>query len=357
MFVQRIEKGTAETKKKEKKSNEALSQKQNWPGAIPDRRGASYHDDLARQHPRSGCQMDPGAPSRQMAKDTAHVIQRQVIVHKENADGNDNALSFMKDTAQKIDAILQNAFQTFLENRFPGASTNHVLLYLTRRDEFDKGNSLIHPSVSAGYVIESMVNAQIRLMEGVHLQVTGLLKGSRPDIVLKYDDLLGALDITASNNVGHIFNKSGNWTAHENIIYVAELTYPSIDFREMGPVDLTPQQKEDLQERIDRKQQDEKKWKTYLQEHFASNRDSLLSALSIQEISLRSATQRQKGIVIKNLRPFGIKAWEEKGVLKCSAAADFPLPENYVPSSWDQKARALILWIAADSLVWMRSLW
>jgi paraquat-inducible protein B len=112
--------------------------------------------------------------------------------------------------------------------------------------QFQNGQKSMHPSTAAGYVIESMVNKAIEKKPGVKLQDTGLLEGTRPDVVIDHGaGIVGMLDITASNSAGHILSKKGNWLNHKNIPLVMESLYPSINFTTMDRQQLS---EEDLQE-------------------------------------------------------------------------------------------------------------
>jgi len=193
-----------------------------------------------------------------------NVAQRQVIRHKPKEKPVTEAEQEFDKTALEIDGILQTTYREFLKGDFKDASEAYLNQYLLKKRDYDEGNKNIYPAAAAGYVIESKVNERLGGVKHVMgTQVTWLIKGSRPDIVLAMDICYGfrkpgqaappaetvyaALDITTEQRWGHIFEKKGNWCNHKNIIYVAELTYPSIDFRTMGPITLTKEE----QDRID----------------------------------------------------------------------------------------------------------
>jgi hypothetical protein len=159
-----------------------------------------------------------------------NVIQRYPVLHK---PGNVKELTTtaeikIAETADEVDKEVDAAYKKFMGGDFDGANQNHVNLYNLRMYQFQNGEKSMHPSTAAGYVIESMVNKAIEKKPGVKLQDTGLLEGTRPDVVIDHGaGIVGMLDITASNSAGHILSKKGDWLSHKNIPLVMESLYPS----------------------------------------------------------------------------------------------------------------------------------
>jgi len=161
-----------------------------------------------------------------------------------------------RERARAVDNVVEEAYTRFLGGDYTGASDAQIDLYKLRKYEFDTGNWTMHPSTAAGYVIEGMVNSVIQGWEDIQLQVTGLLSGTRPDVVIQLtDDQYALVDITASNSAGHILDKKGNWLNHVPIPVVAESIYPSIDFKTMGESKLSEEDMAAIQQRIAEQQE------------------------------------------------------------------------------------------------------
>ncbi|WP_424094751.1 DUF4157 domain-containing protein [Moorena producens] len=164
------------------------------------------------------------------------VIQRAIVTFKppkpkaESAYTSDEKEG--KDKAKKVDDEVEKAFNEFKTGNYDGASEAQKLVYFRRKQEYDEGKKVIHPSTAAGYVIEGKANVGIKALGSeFETQNTTLLKGTRPDVAIKLSTGNYALvDITAQKSAGHILDKKGNWTGHANIPYVAESIYPSINF-------------------------------------------------------------------------------------------------------------------------------
>ncbi|WP_293112765.1 DUF4157 domain-containing protein, partial [Moorena sp. SIO4G3] len=160
------------------------------------------------------------------------VIQRAIVTFKppkakaESAYTSDEKEG--KDKAKKVDDEVEKAFNEFKTGNYDGASEAQKLVYFRRKQEYDEGKKVIHPSTAAGYVIEGKANVGIKALGSeFETQNTTLLKGTRPDVAIKLSTGNYALvDITAQKSAGHILDKKGNWTGHANIPYVAESIYP-----------------------------------------------------------------------------------------------------------------------------------
>ncbi|WP_293073528.1 DUF4157 domain-containing protein [Moorena sp. SIO4A5] len=164
------------------------------------------------------------------------VIQRKIITFKPQHPKAESAYTPEekegKEKAEKVDNEVEKAFDEFIKGNYDGASEAQKLIYFRRKQEYEDGKKVIHPSTAAGYVIEGKANVGIKALGSeFETQNTTLLKGTRPDVAIKLSTGNYALvDITAQKSAGHILDKKGNWTGHANIPYVAESIYPSINF-------------------------------------------------------------------------------------------------------------------------------
>ncbi|GAA0361479.1 hypothetical protein [Bacillus horti] len=193
-------------------------------------------------------QVMPPSPSTE-----TEVAQRTPIFHKPTAETalTSDVEKELWDIAQKIDDEVNSAYTRFMTGDYNGASQAQIDLYTLRKYEFDNNSKSMHPSTAAGYVIEGMVNSVINGMDGVEIQVTNLLDGTRPDVLITLPSgEMGLLDITASKSAGHILGKKGNWLNHQNIPLVIESVYPSIDFRNMTSQTLSTEDLARIQERM-----------------------------------------------------------------------------------------------------------
>jgi hypothetical protein len=199
-------------------------------------------------------------------------IQRALILHKPKVLNTEVEKEGQR-KARIVDGAVETAFSEFKKGDLAGASDAQKALYLMRKRQYDQGDKGMHPSTAAGYIIEGKVNNKLtkHAGEGFDLQDAHLLKGTRPDIVFSLPgDQKGLVDITASNSVGHIFKKKGNWTNHVNIPYVAESIYTSIDFSD--PSSTSPLTPEQIEEAIKRGQESEE-WKAYVEQEMAAREE------------------------------------------------------------------------------------
>ncbi len=290
-----------------------------------------------------------------------NVIQRSVIRFKPEGFRLTEEQQELQDRAEQIDNILQQAYQEFIANDFEDASDGYVITYALRKNHYDEGVQDMHPSTAAGYVIESKVNNRITRagIKGVSLQNTGLLKGTRPDIVLENDNnKYGLLDITASNNTGHVLLKKGNWTGHKNIIYVAELIYPSIDFKNMRAIELTEEQEAQFSRYANERQNALQEWKDSCENNFLENRKRILDALNNQNIILYPATPRQIETLYSNFGQFGIQLILLYGQkIQGQEIDNFSLDDHalqyYSETSMNDKAQKILNAISSRTVVGM----
>ncbi|MCJ8210549.1 hypothetical protein MUY27_12595 [Mucilaginibacter sp. RS28] len=149
--------------------------------------------------------------------------------------------------AQLVSEAVDIAHEQLENNDLSGAGKPYQDLYLLRLKEYKDGKKTMHPSTAAGYVIESKVTNRLAGQKGFNFQDTGLLTGTRPDIVIDLGNTpdgtrqTALVDITAQNSLSHIYLKKGNWTNHKHILYVAEAWYPTPSFSGAA-AKLTPQQ-------------------------------------------------------------------------------------------------------------------
>ncbi len=290
--------------------------------------------------------------------DNDAIVQRKVMRYKPNVMHplNEDEQAF-ENFANIIDGILDGAYQEFVHGDFSGASKKYINLYCLRKKHFDEGVKDMHPSTAAGYVIESKVNDKICGWQGVELQATGMLKGTRPDIVLSDGNgSYGLLDITASDSTGHIFMKKGNWIRHENIIYVAELIYPSINFKTMEAITLTEEQEEAIRQNAETKRAEYEKWIDSCKENLYNNQGCILITLNMAHYILGRLIDRQKDRLIEKFQEFGIALFMgEKGVLLGKKMENFPGSDEYFEhySAFDMncKATRIIREIESNGLI------
>lgn len=223
------------------------------------------------------------------------------------------ALSFFADMAKEIDLVLGEAYDEFMEGNFEDVDQGYLDNFLYCYDFYRNGGSLNLLAMAAGYVIENKVNNRISDWDGIELQNKNLIKGSRPDIVISCNGVFAVLDITASNNCGHILYKNGNWLNHNKIIYVAELLYPSIDFDTMQPIELTQEEQEMIEQRIQIRIENMTIWEMINKKNYNDNRKEIINALLMYEEWIYSgnayliANSRQGEILINNFALFGIQ--------------------------------------------------
>lgn len=102
-------------------------------------------------------------------------------------------------------------------------------------------DSKMMPNAAAGYVVEEIATYVLNTWDknklhkdNFNFQDVDLMEGSRPDITSKTKGNENVLiDITSTGGMGHITDKKGGWLSYP---HVAEVLYPSIDFKNL---DLT----------------------------------------------------------------------------------------------------------------------
>jgi len=159
-----------------------------------------------------------------------------------------------KQVDQAVDASYAVVAQQLKDkqlDRLPGVSNKRHVYWLAAVADANVPNN--RKAAATGYIIEDNATSGFADDPMVDLQVTGELRNSRPDVVIR--DVTkpglfkptGYLDITSSGDAGHIFNKEGNWGTRP---YVAESLYPSFDFSNLaaGPVTLSAEDLEQIEE-------------------------------------------------------------------------------------------------------------
>lgn len=270
-------------------------------------------------------------------------------------------------TAKRISELVQKAYEELIAGNLAGAGENYILNYKRRLGEFKSRNPTIHPSVAAGYVIESKVNNKIQDIDwGNHrvtLQDHSLIRGSIPDISIRNsNEHYALLDITASNSAGHIFDKKGNWLNHDNIVYVAELIYPSIDFTMMKPMTLTPEEQERLERFTFLKQQEEEEWQKFCQEDLLAHHDAIAAAIAKAKTNgypfYGKCSKRQWSSLQYNFALFGFKIYRINYAIYIKTKGNFLQTTNYErysPTDMLQYRNELIKHIKNLELAGMRS--
>lgn len=247
--------------------------------------------------------------SRDVRTAAAPAIPKTIHRYKPRAnDSCDAEQQEFEARAVEIDVLVQKAHRELLEGNLSGANDNYITLYQKRKSDFEKNKNSIYPAMAAGYVIESKVNNQIYNMPGVELQVTTWLKGTRPDIVLFNNNGHQALlDITAAKSAGHIFNKRGNWTGHKDIIYVAELVYPSIDFNLMEAIQLSAEDEARLNNITSLKQAEAEEQLEIYTNCLIAYRQQIWDAMSSGYPFSGDCTTRQQETLQDNFALFGLQ--------------------------------------------------
>ncbi len=97
-----------------------------------------------------------------------------------------------------------------------------------------KGNAALK-AAATGYIIEDAVTAAVGSATGYQTQY--VTDSARPDFFIKDEKLGGLVDITSSGEEGHILDKRFSKAA---FAYLAECTYPSINFSTYTAVKLDP---------------------------------------------------------------------------------------------------------------------
>ena len=278
------------------------------------------------------------------------------------------ALSFFADMAKEIDLVLGEAYDEFMEGNFEDVDQGYLDNFLYCYDFYRNGGSLNLLAMAAGYVIENKVNNRISDWDGIELQNKNLIRGSRPDIVISCNGVFAVLDITASNNCGHILYKNGNWLNHNKIIYVAELLYPSIDFDTMQPIELTQEEQEMISQANQKNIENMMQWKEIVIENYSENRREIINSLILFKDYIYSgnayftANSRWGVSLINNFDLFGIQLKYQivkdgfcilfDGVYD-SRMVDW---EKYSCIAMDQRAGFLIDHIRRGKLIGMKSI-
>ncbi len=291
-----------------------------------------------------------------------NVIQREVVRFKPDVPESSPEEKEFAEKAVQLDGILQEAYWEFLADNFNDASENYIKTYIIRKRNYENKVQDMHPSTAAGYVIESKVSSRIKDYEGLTLQNTSILSGTRPDIVLESEYKTGKmalLDITASKSVGHILLKKGNWLNHDKIVYVAELTYPSINFDSMTPVKLTAEQEELVRQHVVSLQNMRQEWQDYCRDNLIENQARIVAALKNSEISAKLASRRQKGDVIEKFNMFGITIsfeGDKELIRYADVNLGMTIDDRYSSYDMNYKANTLIDYISSGKLIGMGAL-
>jgi hypothetical protein len=162
-------------------------------------------------------------------------IQRLVPHRKDADDGDHDAQQAFDACVNALDAAVQEAYKyvvTYPALGSLGRLDGHTEHWLEVWEEFLAGR---RGSVSKefGYAVESlatynMATKAATIPAGYSIGLQQVYGGTRPDVVLygPGQQCVAALDITASNSGGHIFDKD-NWDTRFSRF--AEITYPSLD--------------------------------------------------------------------------------------------------------------------------------
>lgn len=146
---------------------------------------------------------------------------------------------------QEVDAAVDGAYDKVAQQlkdgeveQLDGVSNRRFAYWVAGMQ--DKYGPVNLKAAATGYIIEDHATSGFSDDPMVDLQVTGELRNTRPDVVVRDSSqglfgVTGYLDITSTGDAGHIFDKEGNWGRRP---YVAESLYPSIDFSDLakGPL-------------------------------------------------------------------------------------------------------------------------
>lgn len=253
-------------------------------------------------------------------------VQRALVTHKPKAVAtSEEYIAGMY--AAVIDELVVKSYEEFMKGDYSGASEAQIALYKRRKFEFDQakatnGNYNMHPSTAAGYVIEGKANKKILAqLSNVKLQITDLMKGTRPDIQFQIPDkaLSGLVDITASNSAGHIFSKKGNWIGLENIIHVSESVYPSINFESMSPITLSEEDVKQIKAHAEEKALLAAEAFEFWSERYAEVQNRVMKALETynnQNTKPFSGTETQVMRLITSFASVGVSVFPKVGDTK-----------------------------------------
>jgi len=168
-------------------------------------------------------------------RDTSHPSFAQVqLLATVITQATDEGYTLLKDYA----AGKASPFAAFSVEATEKPAVRTAMLSLQRRYQWEhalqSGSGL--RSAVAGYIIEDYVTYVMRSYAGVHSQHVD--DGARPDFYIEVNGLKGVVDITSSNQVGHVLDKQFNWQAYS---YVSEALYPQINFNNIraGPSKLS----------------------------------------------------------------------------------------------------------------------
>ena len=150
------------------------------------------------------------------------------------------------DKVREVDGAVDDAYRVVAEQlkeskpkQLDGVSDRRFSHWVDVLGQFGASN---RKAAATGYIIEDHATVGFASDPMVTVQVTGELKNSRPDVVVRdptkgFFGTTGYLDITSTGDAGHIFDKEGNWGKRP---YVAESLYPSLDFSNLseGPLEV-----------------------------------------------------------------------------------------------------------------------
>jgi hypothetical protein len=175
-----------------------------------------------------GTRAAPGA-----LRPRSSTIQRVPVPYQTSTSGQPyepSVLNFVK----KLDALVQEARSVALNwPAFAKASGYLGLWHGTASSFFENPDPLLLPPffhARFGYAIETIASRQLNSVEdGLTVSLQVAAGPTRPDIVLRlapYGEVAW-IDITASDDTGHIKKKGGaGWKTRP---FVYEITYPSLD--------------------------------------------------------------------------------------------------------------------------------
>lgn len=279
----------------------------------------------------------------------------------------------LEDLAQALNTSTENAF-AYVTNQianmgmgvpvdmttaFPHSSARrHVHLCDTLR-----GYNPALKSAVAGYMIEDIVSAEFRNAPGVETQY--IMQNGRPDFYMSfanpnppYTNRRGVVDITSSGEEGHIWGKGITKAGFD---YIAECTYPSIQFPSVGmQFALSPASQESartiilkkaledagtalnqLKDRVDLEcgnpysngRREAGILKSYL---------SHLRTMTLDTAQIAAADAQVAGlnaIIVNRIAPLG------SGI--AAIATKYDLPVNSTPTDWEAVRQALLAPAAA----------
>jgi hypothetical protein len=183
-----------------------------------------------------------------VARDSAPnaTMQRRLDVYKPK-DASDKSVSTLHGMAVKLHDATANAYNHVLGSLRKSANpmsgyTLSIKDFSSTAERFAhwvgtlaKGNSALK-AAATGYMIEDAVTAAFKSATGYEAQY--VTSDARPDFRIEDDKHnAGLVDITSSGEEGHILDKRFSKASFK---YLAECTYPSIDFSNYTAVKLDP---------------------------------------------------------------------------------------------------------------------